>query len=66
MKYITLARKAEIEILVINSRFIANGEVRTVEEAESFLARIRKRYPLNAFLMMVNCLVQQANLFSRY
>lgn len=46
MKYVTLAHEAEIEILVLKSRFIASGrEVRSVEEAESFLAAVRTRYP---------------------
>ncbi|PIQ26560.1 hypothetical protein COW36_01660 [bacterium (Candidatus Blackallbacteria) CG17_big_fil_post_rev_8_21_14_2_50_48_46] len=46
MRYTTLAREAETEIIILKSRFIASGcEVQTVEAAEAFLHKTRERWP---------------------
>jgi len=44
--YLSLAQSAEIELLILNSRFIARAcEVQSVAEAEAFLQSCKSRYP---------------------
>jgi uncharacterized YigZ family protein len=45
-RYPIPARKARVEILVVNSRFIATaGPVFSVEEAKAFIANVREEFP---------------------
>ncbi len=46
MRYPIPAATTRVEIVVVNSRFIATiGEVRTVEEAKAFIERVRAEFP---------------------